>query len=217
MKKSLVILTVVLFFSCNKDRTNLETQKISIDRNTFIESNDVLKQKEIYQDLDFIKKRDLWISKLAQVYNTEISKQNKKLIKELIEILQNTSMICDIKDNSRLEEIAVELAEIIPKEEYVKMFVRLENYKAIKFDKPPLSESMSFALQIRSDFESDKVRAKTIGKNKLKNSAKCNCKWTCGMGTSKCTHTDCEETEDGCGFLWMSPCEARDEAYPCDN
>ncbi len=41
-------------------------------------------------------------------------------------------------------------------------------------------------------------------KDAIKKLGKCSCRWTCSFW--KDHHSNCEETVDGCGFLWIQSC-----------
>jgi len=69
-----------------------------------------------------------------------------------------------------------------------------------------------FASVIKNDFENLKQdRAISTSHSRTTEAADCNCRWSCGDAPSQCTHSNCNTTSWGCGFLWLMSCEQRDE------
>jgi len=89
------------------------------------------------------------------------------------------------------------------------MFNSLEDYKIQPNNNSKIDKN--FAQQVKDGFSIIENQNERIEDN-----PECNCGWTCGGSESECTHSQCESTSYGCGFLWLQSCTDRDELFAED-
>jgi len=175
MKKLIVpkfLLIVFLFASCNtfkntKDEKIPKTDKVKIE---------ILNRAN---------------SRLNYVSELKLPLQEQKLISEMK--MQMKGFIYG--ESNRVSEIAIQLAKLIPEEDFLILFYKESEYeyKGKYLGQSPVSNNIIQDLQGLN-------HQQHIASNKL---PKCDCKWFCCLG---CGGNPCEPTADGCGFLWTQPC-----------
>jgi hypothetical protein len=200
-----------IFIQCTDNQTigTVELNVLVKRSDLMVLSKDV--QKYEYRKLSFENRKSLWIDKLNQVLTTSIPLNSKQLISNLILELGNANDEVEVLDNDKVRKISLELVEVFPQEDFLKVFSSLANYT------PRHSE-------IFSDFnpcefcKEDMVNSWTYDAKNSSNTAhreseekkECSCKWTCeDDGQTTCVSTDCKSTSRGCGFLWMQSCEEK--------
>lgn len=157
--------------------------------------------KANYMSLSTQTKKELWIEKVQQLLTQTLPSPQFTLIKELeTELLKNDCDFTSFANNVKIQDIGIRLASITPREDFLKMFVSLDNYyyKNAFIGKEICSDCIK-------DMESD---SRNIGKTLQTRLADCNCNWTCGSATT--TTSNCSPTSLGCGFLWLGSCRQRD-------
>ncbi len=200
-----VILTVS---SCKKDTQFVEDLS-KIDRIEFLSSNSSSQIKSTFLQLNFNDRKILWLSKFDQLINSELPVEHRNLIIELkSEYSKSTSHISLIKGNFR--NIALKLAEITPRADFLLMFTTLNDYYfSGSFISTEICETCITEIknELTLEFYNRIIKDSFKVSQELEN---CNCRWTCGDQHGACTTNNCKATEYGCGFAWLSPCYQRD-------
>lgn len=195
-----LIITLVLSicFSCsneNDNATHTETQL----RSAFLKDKDYQTVKSEYSILESSIKTELWLEKLTQLRNLNLSESHNNLIKDLINQLQDEST-----DDNKISSIAVALAKITPEQDFLMMFGSLDDYKLGadgSFHDNIISLDLQHSLK---NLESYSKTLKATSSNKAL--PDCNCSWTCDWYNNGYSNTNCNETTTGCGFLWLQSC-----------
>lgn len=183
-----------------------KSKEVSTDpglRKNFIEGKNYDEIKNTFDELETKKKYALWTDKINQLLTQKLPEEHLIILEQLKVELAN---MADDKSN-RIPELAIKLATIIPKQDFIKMFAELEdyNYSGRFQDSEKISDEVisSFKRVINNrTMEIDRTGFKTSKKKK------CNCSWTCDSTVGGYT-TNCEETTSGCGFMWAFPCTGR--------
>jgi hypothetical protein len=196
---SLSFYTVII--SCS-DENNVEKVSSNINfRENFITNKtfDIIKQD--FQKLSIKDKHILWDNKINQLLSENLPEEHILLIKELkIEFEKNIN-----KKENRLKSIFIQLAQITPEEDFIKMFFELTDYKFHgHFQKFIPSESFNIYLENCNYEYTDYQRVAPL--------PDCNCSYTCTIQTinpSICQTSKCNPTMDGCGPFGLSECDGR--------
>ena len=194
---AVLVLSITLFNSCqNENKTDDEIVNTNL-RKEFLEGKNYTKVKSNFSDLSVNAKTDLWNEKLIQLQNQDFPVELERLINSLRIELKKTN-----KDTKIISDLAVEIAKIIPEEDYIKMFTELNDYtySGEFLGKRKVSQEIINGLKtLRYNYNSQSAD----GASKLR--PDCNCNWTCHLyGES---NTNCKVTSSGCGFLWAFNCE----------
>jgi hypothetical protein len=197
----LAFIVISIFWGCRKDTIN----QISF-REELVKGKTPIEIKDNYLKLSGEKQLNLWKSKIDQLLNQSLPEAHLALIKKLKSELSKFKSQNDITFNGEIQKIAINLAEITPEIDFLKMFVMLEDYKF---------KSRFEGIEICHDCISDMSKQnESILPNKAleTRAGNCNCEWTCGvleLITGNSTSSNCTATKSGCGFLWLSSCEHR--------
>jgi len=144
---------------------------------------------------------------LVNVYNADLSKDYKKNVLALIDVVKNSECKEDLIFNPVIEETVLYLAKVTLRQDFINMFCKLNDFsKSNNFD---FIES-SFAEEVKTGFDDMYESHFEIENRRAKGLPDCNCNWTCGDHLSQYATDKCNETDSGCGFLWMSPCRKKD-------
>ena len=131
--------------------------------------------------------KELWLEKMDQLLSQKLPGTHVKLIKT---IREGVGKGIDKTTAQNFLKSASDLAKITPRQDFGKMFERLEDYQySGKFSG---AENMPDSL------------VEGIASMDLFNKGACSCRW-CLFGTTS-TSTNCKETKSGCGFFWMQEC-----------
>lgn len=207
VKKIITFVTIVILGSCSQSNESITP----IDgRESFIDGKTNAQQKEDYSELTFEGKMALWLSKLLQLESANLSSEHLKLISSMKEILNKVKSEDELASTAEFQQLGISLAEITPREDFIQMFARLDDYYS-----PSSSESLRVQATITNELTqgfTDKLNPNHS--TRTNGNPDCNCDWTCGDGA--CTHSDCDSTSSGCGFLWLFSCNEKDELFPGD-
>lgn len=191
------VFTLVL--SCKPTPTEDIKATIS-QREIFLKGKSFEKVKRDYKLLTNDQQKALWVEKIEQLLTQNLPARQLSLISDLrTEILRTDFTLNAFVFNDKIKDIGIHLASITPREDFLNMFVSLESYT---YNKAYLDKEI--CTECITDMQNE-------GKN-LKNeiqtrTADCNCKWTCGW-TGQST-SNCNRTDSGCGFLWLTSCTGR--------
>jgi hypothetical protein len=214
--------TTIFIYGCEKD--NLTSTNFQFSSENYMEIT-----KEDFLKFDSNTAAKIWKLKLKDILKTNIREHHKSKILQLISILEDENEIFN-KENLKLTEIALELAETINGTDFIEMFNTMNKYRPSKeyFNKNDIQVCDYCILDLKTQIKTQKnTEINTSTKSLQKARASCNCRWTCrnsydgpprgvssGGGTTGqacCTHSNCRNTIRGCGFLWAFSCERRDE------
>lgn len=190
----------LLIVSCSSEDSNNSNQnyKISTLRANLTENKTISEIKEKYSSIVSEDKISVWQDKLEQLKSLDLPSENLILINELSKELKNYNVS---KEIDGINAIAKSLANITPIEDYVKMFASLENYQFTdKFEGSAMAIDYFDSFEVKNDFEF-KLESSTSKR------PDCNCRWTCGEVSG--SHSNCNETSIGCGFLWLGSCTGK--------
>ncbi|WP_027001531.1 bacteriocin fulvocin C-related protein [Hugenholtzia roseola] len=208
---SLMLLLSFLLVSCSPEEANDEITQIGLEnkRVSLVMLKSKHEIKEEYSKLSFSEKKAVWINKIKQVENRNLSERHNTLLLELIDLLGTAKQDTDWH-SKEVETVIVSLLKITPKNDFIQMFMSLDDYNE-SFDTNKVEYDVQFLTGIQKEFE--QVRENSTNSQKAQAAQgglmNCDCKWTCGW-TGADTHTNCKPTKDGCGLLWMSPCTETD-------
>ncbi len=207
----LIILIIIgnLFISCTKEakaEEELIVPTVALTkentRANFLKNNTFDENKSKFDNLVTKDKYILWNNKIEQLLDQKLPNAHLVILKQLQIELKNLA----IDKPNRIPELAIKLARITPKQDFIMMFAELEDYhyngKFIDTAKVPNEIINSFKITITNRNQDTKHNIKTSRRKK------CNCSWTCDSTVGGYT-TNCEETTSGCGFMWMFPCTGR--------
>lgn len=173
-----------------------------------------LEQKNLFKKLNTDSQLELWQNKLEQIKRENISDEQRNLINNISKELSNIEE--KNFNGQKLFEYAVEMAQITPEDEFIRMFSKLEDYKRNEgsykgFVSSQESHSKSFIetdlLEYLSRIKEGKVKIKLYKGDDSSSSTErpaCNCKWTCSFYGPR--NTKCDFSTAGCGFLWLQEC-----------
>jgi hypothetical protein len=193
-----LFLGFIVFIACSKENSNSISSQATTFRADFIKGKSFDETKNSFDKLTTIEKYDLWNEKLDQLLSENLPNEHMVLIKELkIELV-------NIKENkfNRIPELAIQLAEITPKNDFIRMFAELGDYKY----NGKFSDNEKVSADIINTF-------KIVKNNNLKSTSilklpNCNCSWTFDSTVGGST-SNCIETTSGCGFMWQFPCTGK--------
>jgi hypothetical protein len=208
----MLVLNIITIASCVDNRLS-KTFDLSINRSEFVSMNEISQQKEIFETLSFENQRNLWLSKLEQIHRSGIGNKQQKIISEITKILIESESVDMFLDDARVKKYVVKLAEITPKDDFIMMFETLDDYSFSSSRFSMHQPDPIFVMQVFQEINSTERQSILIKKSDLPS---CNCGWTCGDSFSQCTHSNCEQTRYGCGFLWLQSCKKRDELLAAD-
>ncbi len=195
---------LVTIVSCSEESN--PSLNLSDERTAFIDGKSHIQQKKDFGNLSFSSKKILWISKIIQLESVELSNEHLRLISSMKSLILQSGSEENLTTDSEFQRVGIALSKITPDEDFIQMFVRLENYHS--FD---ASRFQKFESTITAKLEIDFIDKKIIAGNSNRMNGTCNCDWTCGDGDCD-TSYDCEEG-GSCGFLWMFDCVGRDEQF----
>lgn len=194
-------LVCALFLIALSCKQNSSEEIVSSKRLELTKGKSIEVIKANYMSLSTQTKKGLWIEKVQQLLTQTLPSPQFTLIKELeTELLRNDCDFTSFANNVKIQDIGIRLASITPREDFLKMFVSLDDYyyKNGFIGKEICDECIK-------DMESE---SRNIEKTLQTRSADCNCKWTCGWGPGGSTK-NCTVTQTGCGFFWMTACYER--------
>lgn len=214
LQSTLFVLISILFLSaCEKDDGNLNNKINQTEVSKTYNNNGTLKNqltKDDYMELNFSEQKTLWTDKLNQIKTENISVAQETQIDIILNAISIANNRETLVSNNNLEDAAYEMLRLTSDQDFLLMFNTLDAYSVnnpISY-RDDIETSSAIFSKLEGDFNQGDIEE---GDGALK---KCNCNWTCGGSGSSCTHSDCEETSSGCGFLWMFSCGERDELYP---
>jgi hypothetical protein len=195
----------LIVLSCKRDVSQDIT---SSKRSEFTKGKNVEVIKADYTILPVQSKKTLWIEKIQQIITQKLPSQQLAIIKELeTELLRGDCDFTSFSRNTKIQEIGIRLASITPKEDFINMFVSLNDYQYKN-----AFVGKDICVDCIKDMESDSKNLGNTNGTLQVRLADCNCNWTCGQGDQ--TTSDCKPTSIGCGFLWLGSCRKRD-CYSC--
>lgn len=151
--------------------------------------------KDDYRSLPIEQQKALWLDKIKQIKTQTLSVKQIELINQLQKIL--TTCGDEFKSsNSDFAKIGISLASITPKEDFLHMFATLDNYNYVK------NQNIEICSECIIDLENSNTV--TNNTNFRSSNVSCNCKWTCGWAGR--TSSNCDRTDTGCGFMWLTSC-----------
>lgn len=167
----------------------------------------IVKNGSIQREISASEKSELKersINRINFLLNQKFPDKETKLLNELI---QEVPMYIDGKEN-RLSEIAESLAVIIPKDDFLKIFMSDEKYT---YNDGYIGENLMSGKDIQ---QLDKTNLRFLGGNKsdfIQLQKKplppdCDCRWWCGSSAQSYSTQACIATTVGCGFLLLQPC-----------
>lgn len=136
--------------------------------------------------------------------------QQKVLIHSLLRELDNAITIEDLL-NTRVQELAIKLASITPREDFLNMFTNLRDFEV---SRNGFNNDICFECIESIQLEWNNSNELFDFNQRIAEKKNCNCKWTCGwnpMGYDMEVITDCNPTSRNCGFLLLQSCEKRDD------
>jgi len=196
-RNSLVVIALIscTFFSCNKTEIATPTSKSKSQISSPLKSSDLrysLIESGVHlSTLTNEEILEVIISKLEQILDTEIPAEEHYLIELLtVEITKHLQ-----GEESETVAIAAELANLIPEDDFVLMFMELEDYH---YNGSYIGEE-AVSVEIIDEILGLRFRTEYEKEPKL---LICDCSWmTCPGGSTKCA-----ERASGCGVFWLYPC-----------
>lgn len=202
---SVVFLTLI---SCRSNESIQMNEEIYNLRND-IASKSISEQKKLFIELSTNDKVKFWENKLQQVLTQNLSQEQKRITKEILSEIPKT--VDGNYDGVRIMELAVSIAKITPRNEFLKMFVDYGDYKrdnssySSKFNNQTIVQELENHLEfLKHNKESFYKENSTTNNQTARELPDCNCAWTCGFYSGH--HDDCKGTATGCGFLGRFPC-----------
>ena len=191
-----IIITALIYLSCSKENDNTGSEPTSL-RESFINNSTESQQKIAFQKLSDKDKASLWIEKMNHLKNLNLPNEHISLINDLLNELTNNGYLSN-QNNSETINITKKLFEITPAEDLKSMFFSLNDYSY------PGNFDLSSGYLNFTDSNSNLQKISKSVNNKT-NTEECTCRWTC----SESGHTNCTETNVGCGLLWLWSCTRR--------
>ena len=152
------------------------------------------KQRAIFRSLSATKKKDLWLDRMTDLKTAFTSKKDIEIINFVENILLNELTYSDLFT----DELYLN---------YEKQIVNLA--KEANWSRVQVVLSFSSFNSIYENKSLDDDPAIVDAGPDLGQGQDCHCKWgyfSC-MGDNKCDKkSKCEETESGCGLLWLQDC-----------
>ena len=164
-------------------------------RANFLRGKTNLQVIEAFNSLTTDEKSALWLEKLDQLLTQNLSSQTLVLIGEM-----KTAHVR--KDLNSFKSASLNLTKIIPEEDFIEMFLKLQDYNFSGTYTGITNVSQNLINEIEAvglSFETYDPSDASKGKK-----PKCNCNWTCSWYGNY--STNCQETESGCGFFGNSFC-----------
>lgn len=182
MKYLLLIPILTILFTSNMvTQYDNEVERKDFDGITYEE------RIEKWNSLSNSNKYSLWVDKLEQVLNSDVSITQKTVISELLDVLKKEHFNdkTNIKDYSSLNSVIEKISTEFSNEEGVKIFVTLADYSRLAT--LPFSEPSKCECNTESVFG-------------------------CGHPATDCNSSGaynlkCTERKKGCGFLWQYQCD----------
>jgi len=177
-------------------------------RANFLKGKDYNQITADFNKLSISEKNALWVEKMDQLLAQKLPKDHQLQTSTIREIILKNM---DVDNASKMIEISINLANITPEDDFLKMYGSLYDYnyqgKFLGADK--VSEFILEDLR-KLGTSSTASSGETANKD-------CNCRWTCDLWNRNAPTNDkepatgssaskCHITADGCGFLWMSEC-----------
>lgn len=201
MKKNILKLSVLAFigvsiWACNKEEVT-PVESSNLEQPYMVEQNirqQLINGDLLFQDLNKQQKIDVTIEKLNQILtDNNLDPSVELLISDLYTEIPKYYN----SESNTVSSIGVQLANIIPEDDFLDMFFRFENY---------VNGGGYYGVESVSQDIKDKIVSLLYNGGiiieKPKKQLYCDCNWTCGY-----LNTDCIKTIDGCGFFWQYPCE----------
>lgn len=192
-----ITLSFLLMQGCQKEE--IQHERNSVGRETILLNSGYLNQKEAFSTLSPNEKKNIWIDKLEHLLSLSLPIEHLNYIgalkAELVALDGHQS-------SQRIVEIGVSLANITPREDFLLMFASLVDYDF---------KNSFIGSESCSECISDMLSESQQGNQNLAKRKSCNCSWTCDSYSGVDSTSDCEETETGCGFLWLFRCRERIE------
>lgn len=200
LRSIFIIYTSLFLFSCNETK-DLEVHSLSF-REKFLVGKSEEQIRNDFNLASFEDKKKLWVEKLES-----LEKQNFNInIKNNISVLKNFVThygSLEAEQYKAFGKASKELAEQVPAEDFVKMFNTLEDYKfSGKFvGRDFLSSAFNMYIdeEVGLNTPTNGMRLSAYGKD-------CDCRW-CFFVDKLDVSSNCDETRNGCGFLWLQSCD----------
>ncbi len=203
----LIVFSLFLMFSCGKEKINSAGESL---RSDLLMKKDVVAQKKAYELLTENEQKEVWLDKIQQIITEDLKNNNiKPLLFNLQQAIKNTEAGTFNKKNKKLMGIGLEMAEVLPKNDFLGMFCTISDYSPSHVIE---SNCVDCAEDIKQSLLEDMNSTPKI--TLRKQLSDCNCKWTCDLftiGSGWEVTTKCQETVDGCGWLNFQPCTRRVE------
>jgi len=202
------LITSLLYTSCGKNELDH-----SLTRKILLQESSKDKLLEKYNSLSYSDKMKIWEEKLLQSIENSPKEYNEH-IHSIINKIKSTSSAQELINSDDFRDLTMKTAENIAPSTFTDIFFSLND---LHFDNSGVIESKSEESRdlinyLKQSFEKARNTKPSSTQNKSAEKP-CNCNWTCGDSASECTHSDCEATDTGCGFLWLFSCEQRDEIF----
>lgn len=193
-----VIISSAALFSCTREENSNPSE---IDRSEFLVGKNSDEIRTSFRELSVDDKFALWDNKLEQLLTQKLPTNQLDLIKELKVEMNNVRT----GNQNRFQEIAINLAETIPEQDFILMFSNLSDYKfSGKFNSKTFSPNY-----VIEDLRNLKLHFEKANNHDLNNSVskkpECSCRWSCWMTGGQSTG-NCIKTDGGCGFLLIQDC-----------
>ncbi|MDO5608204.1 MAG: bacteriocin fulvocin C-related protein [Capnocytophaga sp.] len=201
MKQFILVFATIVFF-CSCEEKNEGSIRES-EREQFVKdkTDDLIRQD--FQSLPFDKQQELWVDKFNSLLSQDFSQEIKTNIKVLKIFVEDGFK--DVEKYEQFRIATVNLASLVPKEDFVLMFNSLEDYN--------FSGEFSGTNQVPVAFLDyiNTAEASSVNlyneKINLTTKRNCNCRWCLFVDKDFLT-TNCTDAGDkGCGFLWLQSCD----------
>lgn len=199
MKKIVVtffgILLLFSTYSCTDDSSDV----VEANNDLRIKLTSGKTQNQIKIDYAKLSKKEqisVWVSKIDQVLEQNLPEKQKLLI---IELRNKLKLSYSVDNGEDIKLLAASIAESSSGQDFIQMFENLNDYKYSGYSAPD-----KLSLAIASDIQNFQNTDMPKQDNPYSKKPSCNCRWTCafyGGGSD-----NCEQTDGGCGFLWMQDC-----------
>lgn len=201
MKNYIYLLCLFIFLACaDKDENciecNTKVENYISDKSTIkffdFTNLDISQQKKIYNKLDSIEKKELWLIKMNQITSFEWTVEEKNYLKDIEEIIKNINF-----DNGLSDKDLVSLKEL-----------RDIGINEFGFTKRFFVAAFGYLNSINKEgfFITNKNGEPfIINPNE---DPDCNCRWGFGCLDGPCDQREdvCKKSDEDCGWFWTQPC-----------
>ena len=208
----IIFILVSSFFLINcSDENNDEIQNLKIEnkeRKKFLEGKNFEERKKEFKLLSKVEKFTLWNEKNNQLLTLELPKEHLILIQKL----KDEYFKSVYNKENDLKEVFIELAKIIPEDEFIKMFFELDDYN-YKNNFNIIIKNDNFINYLKTcDYKYDNIKINIDNSDIERVAPDCNCNYSCSAQTINpaiCSSSNCSPTADGCGPFGLSGCDGR--------